>query len=103
MELAQDTFQHKAKIEALISVETTGAVRPRYVDALMRDVGTPEALKPPVPPLTRYKRDVAVKLQSEGPLRQYGSTRPASMFHTKCATYPLSIPIFGLTPEMRQA
>ena len=78
----------------LVCVETACAVWRRYVDALMRDVGTPEALKPPVPPLTRFKRDIAVKLQTEGPLRQHGSTRPASMFHTKCATHPLSIPVF---------
>ncbi len=62
----------------------------RYVDKLMQDVGSPASLKPPVPPLTRYKRDVAVKLQSEGPYRQYGSTRPVSMLPTKCVTYPLS-------------
>ncbi len=60
----------------------------RYVDKLMQDVGSPASLKPPVPPLTRYKRDVAVKLQSEGSYRQYGSTRPASMLPTKCATQP---------------
>ena len=61
----------------------------RYVDKLMQDVGSPASLKPPVPPLTRYKRDVAVKLQSDsGSYRQYGSTRPASMLPTKCATQP---------------
>ena len=63
----------------------------RYVDKLMQDVGSPASLKPPVPPLTRYKRDVAVKLQSEGPFRQYGSTRPASMLQPKCATQPLLV------------
>lgn len=52
----------------------------------MQDVGSPASLKPPVPPLTRYKRDGAVKLQADGPFRQYGSTRPASMLPTKCAT-----------------
>ena len=63
----------------------------RYVDRLMQDVGSPASLKPPVPPLTRYKRDVAVKLQAEGPVRQYGSTRPASMLPTKCAPQPLLV------------
>ncbi len=57
----------------------------------MQDVGSPASLKPPVPPLTRYKRDVAVKLQSEGPFRQHGSTRPASMLQPRCATQPLLV------------
>ena len=60
----------------------------RYVDALMQDVGSPASLKPPVPPLTRYKRDVVAKQQAtdlEGAPR-LGSTRPASLLHVKYAS-----------------
>lgn len=59
----------------------------RYVDALMQGVGNPASLKPPLPPLTRYKRDVVTKLQamdSDGSLFRGGSTRPASGILTKC-------------------
>ncbi len=59
----------------------------RYVDALMQGVGNPASLKPPVPPLTRYKRDVVTKLQamdSDSSLFKGGSTRPASGVTTKC-------------------
>ena len=54
----------------------------------MQDVGSPASLKPPVPALTRYKRNVTTKLQttdSDVGLQQFSSTRPASMFHTKYA------------------
>lgn len=60
----------------------------RYVDALMQGVGNPASLKPPLPPLTRYKRDAVTKLQamdSDGSLFRGGSTRPASGILTKCA------------------
>ena len=63
----------------------------RYVDALMQDVGSPASLKPPIPPLTRYKRDVVAKQQAtdlEGAPR-LGSTRPASLLHVKYA-FPLT-------------
>ena len=59
----------------------------RYVDALMQDVGSPASVKPPIPPLTRYKRDVVAKQQAtdlEGAPR-IGSTRPASLLHVKYA------------------
>lgn len=64
-----------------------GAVACRYVDAVMQDVGNPASLKPPIPPLTRYKRDVVTKLQTQDSEASFrpGSTRPASMLHTKCA------------------
>ena len=61
----------------------------RYVDALMQDVGRPASLKPPIPPLTRYKRDVVAKQQItdlEGAPR-LGSTRPASLLHVKYASF----------------
>lgn len=60
----------------------------RYVDALMQGMGNPASLKPPLPPLTRYKRDAVTKLQamdSDGTLFRGGSTRPASGILTKCA------------------
>ena len=31
----------------------------------MAAVGSPDALRPPLPPLARYKRDVALRLQSQ--------------------------------------
>ena len=55
----------------------------------MQDVGNPASLKPPIPPLTRYKRDVVAKQQAtdlEGAPR-LGSTRPASLLHAKYALH----------------
>ncbi|CAK0780416.1 hypothetical protein CVIRNUC_005046 [Coccomyxa viridis] len=63
--------------------EGIDTVLQKYVDALMQDVGSPASLKPPIPPLTRYKRDVVAKQQAtdlEGAPR-LGSTRPASLLH----------------------
>ncbi|EIE26922.1 DUF810-domain-containing protein [Coccomyxa subellipsoidea C-169] len=57
-------------------VEGIDSILQRYVDGLMARVGSSEALKPPLPPLTRYKRDVALKLQSAN---SNGSTRPATL------------------------
>ena len=57
-------------------------VRGRYVEGLMARIGNPDALKPPLPPLTRYKRDVALKLQSAN---SNGSLRPATLPLVKCA------------------
>ena len=62
----------------------------------MQDVGSPASLKPPIPPLTRYKRDVVAKQQAsdlEGAPR-LGSTRPASLLHVKYAFYLTSRLIF---------
>ena len=47
----------------------------------MARVGSPDALKPVLPPLTRYKRDVALKLQN---VPSNGSTRPATLPHDRC-------------------
>lgn len=35
--------------------------RPRYLDVILQALGSAAVLVPPVPPLTRYKREVAVK------------------------------------------
>jgi len=51
-------------------------MRGRYVEGLMARIGSAEALKPPVPPLTRYKRDIALKLQNAP---SNGATRPATL------------------------
>ncbi|CAL8468909.1 g8450 [Coccomyxa elongata] len=59
-------------------VEGIDTVLQRYVEGLMGRVGSPDALKPPLPPLTRYKRDVALKLQN---MPSNGSTRPATLPH----------------------
>jgi hypothetical protein len=55
----------------------------RYVEGLMADVGGADALKPPLPPLARYKRDAVVRLRSQdsSASSSNGSTRPASMLH----------------------
>lgn len=55
----------------------------RYVEGLMTKIGYPDAFKPPLPPLTRYKRDVVLKLRSQdcAPPSSNGSTRPANMLH----------------------
>lgn len=49
----------------------------------MANIGYPDAFKPPLPLLTRYKRDVVVKLRSQdsGQPSSNGSTRPANMLH----------------------
>lgn len=49
----------------------------------MTKIGYPDAFKPPLPPLTRYKRDVVLKLRSQdcAPPSSNGSTRPANMLH----------------------
>lgn len=57
----------------------------------MARVGSPDALKPPVPPLTRYKRDVALKLQN---VPSNGSTRPATLPHDKCCPIRLMFCFF---------
>ncbi len=46
-------------------------------------VGSPDALKPPPPPLKRYKRDVALRLQGQD---AGGGGHPATLPHAKCAT-----------------
>ncbi len=63
----------------------------RYVEGLMARVGSPDALKPPLPPLTRYKRDVALKLQN---MPSNGSMRPATLPHDKCCPSRLVFDLF---------
>ena len=57
---------------------------PRYVEGLRAAVGSPDALKPPLPPLNRYKRDVALRLQSQDS-GSNGASRPATLPHAKSA------------------
>ena len=63
----------------------------RYVEGLMARIGNPDALKPPLPPLTRYKRNVALKLQSAP---SNGSTRPATLPLDKCAHHTCDFVFF---------
>ncbi len=44
---------------------TRTASRDRYVRGLVYHVGSADALVPPVPPLTRYKRELAAKAERE--------------------------------------
>ena len=63
-------------------------LRHRYVDGLTAAVGSPEALRPTQPPLKRYKRDVALRLQSAG---GGGGAYAATLPHAKCATSPCAL------------
>lgn len=64
----------------------------------MGAVGSPDALRPPLPPLNRYKRDVVLRLQSQD--GGGGASRPATMPHAK-SVMPVHTACIALTKSLQ--